>query len=89
MAPSKHAEKKPPAKAAKASGTAKVYRFPVYRRPAPVPAPAPAPPPVEEPPKEEKPAPPAPVWSEWQYIKCDQWEGYWRASGQEDGKHTR
>lgn len=87
MSPSKHAEKKAPAKTKAPEN--KVYRFPVYRRPAPEPAPAPAPPPVEEAPKEETPAPPPPpVWSEWQYIKCDLWEGYWRASAQEDGQYT-
>lgn len=62
----------------------KVRRFPLYRRPAP--KPAPAAPPAKDPPKEETPAPPPSTWSEWQLIKEPQWEGYWRASAQEDGE---
>ncbi|KAJ4388863.1 hypothetical protein N0V93_006324 [Gnomoniopsis smithogilvyi] len=61
----------------------KVRRFPLYRRP--VPKPVPTAPPADDPPKEEKPAPPPSNWSNWQFIKETLWEGYWRASPQEDG----
>lgn len=58
----------------------KVHRFPLYRRQNPVPAPAP--PSV----KEAKPEPPPdPKWSKWERIEGPQWDGFWRASLEEDG----
>lgn len=65
----------------------KVRRFPLFRRSAL--KPAAAIPPAKETPKEEKPAQPTFEWSDWQFIKEPQWEGYWRASAQEDGKAPR
>lgn len=68
----------------------KVHRFPLYRRSHAV---------AEEAPKEkekekekkteekkEEATAPAPVWSAWEPIKDPQWDGYWRAKNDEDGK---
>lgn len=60
----------------------KVHRFPVYQRQKSVLAPA------SPPAKEVKPVPPpAPKWSNWQWIEEPQWDGYWRASSKEDSAH--
>lgn len=64
----------------------KVHRFPLYRKLQPV---------VEEVQKEkemdkekekEETVAPEPVWSAWEQIKGPQWDGYWRAKNDEDGK---
>lgn len=62
----------------------KVRRFPLYRRPGA--NPAALAPPTKEPAKQENPTPPSSNWSNWQFIKEPLWEGYWRASAQEDGE---